>query len=313
MKNNSIVIAGDRNYFWGLFLLIASLRKNKMDEPVVVAAIDFPQEYIELLEQFDHVKVHRMPYPARTISCSKGEYMLLADTEYITWVDCDAFFIGNNSENLIPNKPNQIHIRQREQKENALAFKGHYFGENGQKIPEEVLRVWRKDCEVAPHTPANIEHSCSACLCSIHKSSRHLMEAWGKQIDKVLPRGDVGVINQSDKYYHQLDESVLNSLLCFMPNAPTITENFRLDKDPQRLFIHFVTHPKPWVAWGNATLKHFDQYVALVDYLKENNYKFPQAGIPFSLQKSNKKLATILAPYFSLSNKIMRKLKSIFK
>lgn len=313
MKNNSIVIAGDSNYFWGIFLLIGSIRKNKMDEPILVAAIDFPEEYIELLEQFDHVKIHRMPRPARTIACSKGEYMLLADTEYITWVDCDAFFIGNNSENLIPNKPNQIHIRQRGQVENALAFKGHYFGENGQKIPEEVLQVWRQDCGVAPHTPANIEQACSDCFFSIHQNSRQLMETWVKRIDQVLPIGDVGVVNQSVKYYHQLDESVLNSLLCFMPNAPTITESYHLDKDPQRIFIHFVTHPKPWVAWNKATLKHFDNYVAIVDYLIENNYKLPQSGIPFSLQKSNKKLATILAPYFSLSSRIKRKFKRIFK
>ena len=36
MKNNTIVTAGDRNYLWGLFLLIASLRKNGMDEPVMI-------------------------------------------------------------------------------------------------------------------------------------------------------------------------------------------------------------------------------------------------------------------------------------
>ena len=36
MKNNTIITAGDRNYLWGIFLMIASLRRNGMDEPVIV-------------------------------------------------------------------------------------------------------------------------------------------------------------------------------------------------------------------------------------------------------------------------------------
>ena len=32
MKNNTVVTAGDINYLWGIFLLIASMRKNGMDE-----------------------------------------------------------------------------------------------------------------------------------------------------------------------------------------------------------------------------------------------------------------------------------------
>ena len=44
MKNNTIITAGDRNYLWGIFLMIASLRRNGMDEPVIVGTCGFDPE-----------------------------------------------------------------------------------------------------------------------------------------------------------------------------------------------------------------------------------------------------------------------------
>ena len=58
MKNNTVVTVGDINYFWGIFLLIASMRKNGMDEPVLVGAYRFTPEAAAMLEQFGDVRVH---------------------------------------------------------------------------------------------------------------------------------------------------------------------------------------------------------------------------------------------------------------
>ena len=39
--DNTICTAGDHNYLWGLFLLIASMRRFGMDEPVIVGTKGF--------------------------------------------------------------------------------------------------------------------------------------------------------------------------------------------------------------------------------------------------------------------------------
>ena len=67
MKNNTVVTAGDRNYLWGLFLLIASMRKTGMDEPVVVGAYDFTPEAEAILTQLGDVTI----YPLSGYSCRK--------------------------------------------------------------------------------------------------------------------------------------------------------------------------------------------------------------------------------------------------
>ena len=62
MKNNTVVTVGDINYLWGLFLLIASMRKSGMDEPVLVGAHRFTPEAEEILKhhpcQYGRVSLH---------------------------------------------------------------------------------------------------------------------------------------------------------------------------------------------------------------------------------------------------------------
>ena len=52
MKENTVVTIGDMNYLWGIFMLIASMRQNGMDEPVLVGGLNFTDEAIRLLQQF---------------------------------------------------------------------------------------------------------------------------------------------------------------------------------------------------------------------------------------------------------------------
>ena len=95
MKNNTIVTAGDRNYLWGIFLMIASLRRNGMDEPVIVATQNFDSEAASVLNALEDVSLFPLDGFSRSLTCCKAMAMLRAETEYITWVDSDGFFSGN--------------------------------------------------------------------------------------------------------------------------------------------------------------------------------------------------------------------------
>ena len=53
--DNTICTAGDHNYLWGLFLLIASMRRFGMDEPVIVGTKGFTDRDRRVLEQFGGV------------------------------------------------------------------------------------------------------------------------------------------------------------------------------------------------------------------------------------------------------------------
>lgn len=304
MKSNTIVTVANRNYLWGVFLLIASMRRSGMDEPVLVYAAGFESRDERLLQALGDVRIVPVGPAVRSLTCSKADAMLLADTEYITWVDCDGFFTGNVSELLPPESPDQIHIRMRGEAENSLAFALHQFGTDGRSIPAEVLNQWRKDVPGAQEHAAN-PRSCSACLFSLHRSHRDFLELWRDQMAKVLPAGDVGVVDQRSLYYHQLDESVLNSLLCFMPGAPKVSSTYRLDKDPKALFVHFVCHPKPWAGWTNYSYRHYERYMAVVDYAVRSGLELP-GPLPFSLRRKNRLLCRLLCRAVQYRHKLRR-------
>ena len=129
MKNNTVVTAGDRNYLWGLFLLIASRRKTGMDEPVVVGAYDFTPEAEAILTQLGDVTIYPLSGMTRSLTCCKPLVMLQAKTEYITWADSDAYFVGNCSERLPPLSPGEIHSRMRAPEEKiTIVMVSHDIG-----------------------------------------------------------------------------------------------------------------------------------------------------------------------------------------
>ena len=308
MKNNTIVTAGDINYLWGLFLLIASMRKNGMDEPVLVGAYRFTSEAAAMLEQLGNVRIHHLDSTSRSLTCIKPAIMLLADTEYITWVDSDSFFTGNCSARLIPEHPGEIHIRKRSEQENPQAFRNYTYGEDGHTIPAAILDAWRSDVGER-ETPRNLQ-SCSACYLSVHKSARPFLKRWDEQMMKLLPAGNVGVVDRRLKFYHQLDESVLNSLLCFADCAPETAKTYRLDKDINELYVHFIGSPKPWRGWTPYSIRHFKRYTDVVNYALAAGFIRP-ADVPFPLNSAHETICRLTAPFISLSTKIRNRLKRL--
>jgi len=307
MNNNTIVMASDNNYVWGVWLLIASMRMNSMTEPVIILADNYSPESIECLEQFGDVKiVQRDESFKRNLTFSKPEAMLLADTEYITWVDCDALFYGNCSKYLAP-EPGHIHVRQRAYPENAAGF-AKFYDEDEERgpIPAKVLDVWRKD--IGENEEPAFYTCSSACYISIPNAYRFMLEKWRDQIAKVMPEDNVGIVDKRSMAYFQTDESVLNSVLCFCKGAPKIVSEFKLDKDPDAFFIHFNYQPKPWHLWNDYTIRHYDKTVAVVEWAVANNYKTPRA-IPFSLKRKYRFLSHLIAPFTRNYYRAMKFLK----
>lgn len=308
MKNNTIITAGDRNYLWGIFLMIASLRQNGMDEPVIVGTKGFDPEAEAVLSQMGDVRFYPLDDFPRSLTCCKAQVMLQAETDYITWVDSDGFFSGNCSARLIPETPGEIHVRMRSPEEQPAAFKGYLYGEDGHQIPQAVLDVWKKD--IGGLDTPRIRRSCSACFLSVHRSARPFLEKWHHQMMTVLPAGNVGVVDRSLKYYHQLDESVLNSCLAFFPEAPRVADTYRLNKDPNEIFIHFIGQPKPWQGWAPSAFRHFDRYVSVAEFARKQGWKMP-GGIPYSLKPGSKWLCRLLQYPVSLNFKIKKRIRKI--
>lgn len=306
MKNNTIVTIGDRGYLWGIFLLIVSLRKNGMDEPVLVGGRGFTAADEQILRQLGDVEIYAVPEDGRSLTCCKAAVMLKAETEYITWVDGDGFFTGNCSLLLPPSAADRIHIRMRGVAENRLAFRGFTFGESGDMIPEAVLSVWRSD--VGENEFSSLNRSCSACCFSLHSSRREFLKRWDEQINKCLPRNDVGVVDRGLKYYHQLDESTLNSVLCFSRSAPEVSGSWGLDKEPERMFVHFVGTPKPWQGWNSYSYPYFSRYIDLVEYAVDCGWELPSHA-PYSLRRSNRRLCRMLILPLRLGYGVKNRLK----
>lgn len=315
MKNNTIVTIGDLNYLWGIFLLICSMRKNGMDEPVLVGTSGFAPEAVKILTQLDDVTVFPLENVERSLTCYKPLVMLQAQTEYITWADGDGYFSGNCSELLIPRREDEIHIRMRSADENRRAFRGRIDqGEPGWTIPRAVLDAWRADTGMPPSSASGIGRSCSACFLSVHRSARPFLRKWHEQMEKVLPTGNTGVVDRSLKYYHQLDESVLNSLLAFSPLAPRIAPEYRMDKFVDARFIHFVGIPKPWENWSCRTFRHFDTYTSVAAYALDRGFRLPGNGMPpFPLKPENRMRCALLRLPVSLAYKARGVVKRIRK
>ena len=306
MKNNTVVTVGDINYLWGLFMLIASMRKSGMDEPVLVGAYRFTPEAEDILKQLGDVTIYTLTNVARSLTCYKPTVMEQAGTEYITWIDGDGFFFGNCSKRLPPLSPDEIHIRMRGPEENASAFHGYSFGEDGRSIPKAVLDTWRAD--VGSGQEPRIPRNCVASSFSIHRGAIPFLHKWDEQMIKVLPAGNVGVVDHSLKYYHMLDESVLNSVLCFDSGAPRVSDSYRLDKDRNEFFGHFGGFLKPWVAWTPNSFRHFDKYTAIAAWAIEQGFRLP-GPLPYTLKASNKTICRLLRHPIQIKTKIQKRLK----
>ncbi len=297
MKQNTVILACNQQYFWGAFLLIASMRFNAMDEPVLIFQNDFSEEMRKTLLRFGDVRMIDAPPSPLNMTCRKPEAMLYADTDYLTWVDCDGFFVGNCSDLLTSPDPDKVHARLRSKKDNEEAFRsaGLYSPQDiPGTIPEQVLEGWKKDVRDLPDP--KLKTCVSACFLGFHRSHRDFLRLWQEQMNRVLPHADVGVVNHHSFAYYQMDESVLNSLLCFSSIAPEVTDVFQMDKDPRRIYHHLVGRPKPWEMWTGSTRSSYPEIMRIIHWSIEQ--KFLGSPLPFALNP-NFRMIHRMEPFFA--------------
>lgn len=132
-------------------------------------------------------------------------------------------------------------------------------------------------------------------------------------MDCVLPTDNIGVTNKRRKHYHQLDESVLNAAITFVKDAPTPTAEFRLNKDQERFYVHFISQPKPWIAWTSHAMVHYETYVFFVEEALRRGYHIPNDKRSFALHRTFKLLFVIVAPLTSPYYKIRKRLLRLLK
>ena len=297
----TVVTACDGAYAWGTLLLAASMRRNGMRHPVVVGAVEWPETMKRRLLRLDGVTIVDFPRDRRCVTCQKPMIMLREEvqTDWVCWADSDGMFIGDCSEWLESGDPDEIIVRQYE------PVPPDFTPEN--------LETWRRDVE--RHCGAALPESryatrANAPFVLVHRKWRPFLERWQRQIEAVLP-SDVGIIMQHGSAYFQTDESVLGSLLCFDPQAPRVTDDYRADgrTDRSRYYAHFAYNPKPWIMWNARAALWHDKVFGLADWLVEKGI-VARRELPLSLRRGAWPLfrpLMPLAPWVWRAKKLWRK------
>jgi hypothetical protein len=288
----TVVTVFDRNYLWGAWLLIASLRYERNLVPVHAGGLGLEEADWRLLEQFGNMRPVRMTANnPRGLCARKPEVLVTAETEYIGWFDSDTFVIGDITKYWLP-PDGAFQCRFRSPEELAGTYRGRYAADDVPgTIPRRVLDIWRAD--VGENEACAIQSTCSADNITFHRRHLDFIHRWDTQMAKALPAANVGVVHQQSAAYHQTDESVLNSLLGFARNAPPVDGEFLLDRDPQAFVLHFGMTPKPWQRWNYRHLPYYKNVLRVIEWAKGQGYQTPP--LPRSFNRRYRWLAHLQA------------------
>ena len=298
----TVVTAGDRAFAWGALILVASMRMNGMRHPVVVGTTDWTDAMKRRILSLGGVTLRELPKTRQCVACQKPLLMGCDEvgTDWVCWADSDGAFVGDCSEWLTCDTPGEIAIRK--------------YSPPPDDFTPATLATWRRDVERfrgAALPESRYATRVNSAFIVVHRKWRAFLSAWGDQIGKVLPP-DVKIIMKHGTPYFQTDESVLASLLCFAPDAPKVTENYKANGsvDKSRYFAHFAYNPKPWQMWNSHSLKWRGVVAPVADWLVEKGIvKSPD--IPIPLRRAWWPLcraAAPLAPWVWRGMKLKRKI-----
>ncbi|MBR6021584.1 MAG: hypothetical protein IK066_04115 [Kiritimatiellae bacterium] len=297
----TVVTAGDAEYAWGVLLLVASMRRNGMDHPVVVGAMDWPDRMKRRVLALGNVKIRELPKSRQCVACQKPMLMGCeeVETDWVCWADADGAFVGDCSEWLVGENPDEIVVRK--------------YNPPPPLLTAERLEAWRRD----------VERLCGKALPEsrlggttvnnpfivIHRKWRPFLERWRRQTETVIAP-DVATPWQKNSVYFQTDESVLGSLLCFDPDAPAVAADYKANgsADPKRYYAHFSYNPKPWRMWTARAVYWRDEIWSVAEWLVERGVV---DKLPLPLRRNWWPLWRMLvpaAPWVWRATKLKRKL-----
>jgi hypothetical protein len=273
----TVVTAGNRGFAWGTLLLVASMRMNGMRHPTVVGAMDWSDAMKNRLRALGGVTIRELPSSRQCVACQKPMLMGCAEvnTEWVCWADADAVFVGDCSEWLVGEDPEEIVVRK--------------YSPPPPLLTADTLAIWRRDVEelCGKALPENRlgDTTVNNPFIVLHRKWRPFLERWQTQIGRVIAP-DVTTPWQKNSAYFQTDESVLGSLLCFDPDAPKVTEHYKANGsvDKNRFLAHFAYNPKPWQMWNPYSLRWHDVIVPVVDWLLAEKIVSP-SDLPLSLRR----------------------------
>ena len=133
--NTTVVTAGDRAFAWGAMLLVASMRKNGMKHPVVVGTTDWTDAMKRRVLSLGGVTLRELPKTSQCVACQKPLMMGCDDvkTDWACWADADGAFVGDCSEWLVGDTPDEIVIRK--------------YNPPPDDFTPATLETWRRDVE----------------------------------------------------------------------------------------------------------------------------------------------------------------------
>lgn len=272
----TVVTAGDAAFAWGALLLVASMRRNGMKHPVVVGAVGWPDDMKRKILSLGGVSVRELSGERRCVACQKPIIMGCDEvkTPWVCWADSDAVFVGDCSEWLVGRSEDEVTIRR--------------YDPPPPDFTPENLAVWRSDvASVCGRALDESRHATrfNTAFIVMNRKWKGFLDAWRRQMENVLP-DNVEIIMKHGTAYFQTDESVLSSLLCFLPDAPGVSGEYKANgsADRTRYFAHFAYNPKPWQMWNVHSLKWRDTVAPVVDWLVAGGY-VKKNELPPSLRK----------------------------
>ncbi len=307
-KKRIIVTACDEGYFWGAFLLVASLKRFNVDCDINILGFDLSPESSSLLTQFDRVKV----IPADKDMAFNGKIGALrtANQGMISWLDADCMVTGDVTQYIEVPK-NGIRIRFRSPEENGLRFAAEYSSEDEYgSVPDFLLKHWKED--VNEKTEPATSSVASNCAFTLDSSKLDFIDKWHdfmkmiRNENKQSPAYSLGLSGK-----RMSDELAINALLAFSKSAPD-TYPYLLDQDKDAYLVHFHERRKPWNMWTLSQIKHYDLVMETIDWVEKSNFQLP-ASRPWPFQKSKKPLAFTFAYLLQFMSSIKAQIKKIVR
>ncbi len=310
MNRNTIVTITDRTYLTVVYLLLLSLKYNDVNARIKVLCVGLNDEEKKLLTQIQGVECYDGdPSNTRNPATRKAEAILLAEhdeTEYVTLLDGDGLSIGNVTPFLSPGEGFSSRIKGPQEETNN--FRQHFDEDEPLgTVPRKIMSIWQKD--VGEREKSRIKNTQTSGNLTVHRSCFPFVKKWDHQMKKVLPLHNPGQPYHFDNLaYHQMDESVLNSLLAFAHEAPKIIPG-NLDVSSEIYIAHLGPgKPRPWTLLRKEKLQYLNLIHTLIAWGNSQGLNSPD--IPWTFNKRYKFMVICAAYLHSIFVKLKNTLKA---